>query len=416
MNEVTVSRVSHQYDAKIMPFGLRFGESQRGCLQVFGLFFLLPGLCIITASLGLFPTTKYPEIFSGVWFALMALGLAFAGFGMFMVFYRDFIDVDAKKLEIRMMRGLFIPKLKTRYAMTEFKEILLTRQINQNADSEDDVVFNLMMIAKNGQNLSMGGYSFLGNAIQVGLEIAGYSGLKFFDATVGARRELTLGDIQKLQPQMPDDMTRYDMRGATFKWDEHIQSLSRLYIAQHNGNRFYKIEYPKRLVMRLVVSIFSYGFFMHFIGWNLVKLLNELADGFMSPHLFTSAEVFFTTMMLSFWTLFLIVLPLVMMIRALVFPAPFTIVGIGQGGLYLSIPKGVTARRSNKKRTLTEIVLRYQDIHGIEIKAKDYKWKAQKIENFIALRSGTEFYELASGLDKEQLEMIAADIKTHLRS
>lgn len=416
MNEVPVSRISRQYDAKKMPFGLRFGESQRGCLQVFGSFFLLPGICIITILLGLFPTTKYPEVFSGEWFGLMGLGVAFAGFGTFMVFYRDFMEVDAKKLEIRRMSGLFIPKLKARYDVTGFKDILLTRQIDSDSDGDTQIVFHLMMTSKDGQNVSLGGYSFLENAIQVGLDIAGHTGLKFFDATVNGRRELTLNDISKPQLQVKDDLARYDTRGAVFKWDNHVQSLSRLYTAQHNGQRYYKIADSKYLIMRLVMITFSYGFFIYFIGWDLRKILNELVDGFMSPQLFTSVEVFFTTMLLSFWTLFLIVLPFFMMVRAVFLPAPYSIIGVAQSGLYLRIPKSISVRRGDRKRILTDVLLRYQDIHGIEIKAKDYKWKAQKIENFIGLRAGAEFYELASGLDKEQLEMIAADIKTHLRS
>jgi len=76
----TVATPINYYDIEDVPYGLRLGGTNKGCLTFFGIFFILPGIFIIGTMLQLIPVSKIPEPYSGSWWAMTGLGFAFIFF------------------------------------------------------------------------------------------------------------------------------------------------------------------------------------------------------------------------------------------------------------------------------------------------------------------------------------------------
>ena len=411
---------SHEYDLKEISYGFRLGEGQAGCLKVMGMIFMTPGIFMLLALFQLI-SVKTPPPQSVEWLGLLGLALAFLCFGLFMGFYRSYTDIDLRRREVRAMSGLFSMQQKDRYALDDVKELGISRMVVPDSDGPDDVVFPVNMLSDKGHNFVLGYYRDMADAMRVAVTIAGRLGVKVYDTTVAARPEITAADILRQAAKTWGDAVpaAYSTQGLPFVWDGNNNSLSQLLTAAANGVNFYRVEYPKYLLPRFFVVVFAWGFYINFFGWRIDQSIVEIFSGYFDHLFFSSVEIFFTTIIGSAFALFLIVAPLLSFIYLALRPARYIFIGVGGNGLYLHDPTPLRLKRRNFRTEANNLLIRYADIKGLDIKIKKARkdgkqWKIEKVDNFIALRVGTDFYEIACGLEREQLEIIARDIRNHM--
>lgn len=399
--------------------GFRLDDVQRGCLRLFGIIFMLPGAFIL-ASLFKFTSTKTPEYGSLEWTGLLILGLAFVTFGLVLALYRSYIDIDLKNREVRVMQGIWRAKRGESFPLDSLEKLTVSRIVNTNSDASDGVSFPVTLVALNGHNFSIGYYVHIADALRIAAVISTRLGLKAYDTTVKPHIEITSADIQGREKfgdsSLSANLSNYNIRGLSFKWDGRTESLSRLSTARRDGIIFYKIEYPKLLLRELVVLLFFTGAFISFLGWRIDQAIPEILGGFFDPLFLQSAEVFFTTVFGSFFLLFLTA-PIISAVIKFLLPPAYALVGVGASGLYLHDPS--PKKLSYFPEPYKNLLIRYADIKGIDIKIKKPSrtsklWKIEKLDNFITLRTGTKIYEIGSGLDHEQLLTILEKIKPHL--
>ena len=311
------------------------------------------------------------------------------------------------------------------FPVGDIKELFISRMSVPTSDGPDDIVFAVMFLKTSGQDFPVGYYREMSEALRVSTEIAARMGLKIFDTTVDGRPEVNMSITRETTSGdqdgnfAPEPSSRYAYQNAPFKWDGYTASLSKLYTAKQNGVSFYKIQYPKFLIHRAIIALFGAGFIFYFFGWSIDTAIPKIFGGYLNPEFFTSVEVFFTTIFGTFFILFLFC-PIINVIVRAILPAKYCIVGVGSDGLYLHAPKAFRMGRRHKRKPFSHQLVRYTDIQGMDIKAKtetkDRKvWKSEKVNNFIGLRVGTDFYEVGCGLDMHQLQLIADDIKMHIR-
>lgn len=399
--------------------GFRLDDVQKGCLRLFGIIFMLPGIFIL-ASLFEFTSAKTPEYGSLEWAGLLILGLAFAAFGLTLGLYRSYIDIDLKSREVRVMKGLWHAKKDESFPLDGLEKLTVSRMVNADSDGLDNIVFPVTLVALNGHNFSIGYYVHMADALRIAAVISTRLGIKAYDTTVKPHIEITSADIQNKEKvedsSPPANLSNYNIRGLSFKWDGHTESLSRLSTAHRDGIDFYKIEYPKFLLRDFVISLVFMGAFLSFFGWRIDQAISEILEGFYNPLFLQSAEVFFTTAFGSIFILFLIG-PIISAIIKSLFPPAYALVGVGMSGLYLHDPN--PKRLSHRPEPCKNLLIRYADVKGMDIKTKKAPresklWKIEKFDNFITLRTGTKLYEIGAGLDHEQLVTILEKIKPYL--
>jgi hypothetical protein len=394
------------YDAQQTPFGYRLGEGGRGCLAIFGFIFLLPGLYLL-ASLFQITPTKTPEALSGEWFGLLLFAVAFSIFGSALGFYRSFTEIDFKKQEIRISKGIFVAKIAESLPLSDFNSIVITREVSPNTESDDEFVYPVRLNAKNGRHCILANYSRLEDSIKLAVEVGARSGLKSYDKTTAAELELTTHDTnQKLDTDMSSPVL--DLRDTQFIWDGNIASLSQLWTGQLHGMPIYKIVYPKHLGRRLIPLAMGMGFFIYLFGWRIDKVSVEIFSGFFDASFTTSAEVFFSTIFGSLFVIFLIYAPAIGVLIGALSKPQYSVIGIISSGLYIGGTK--------KSEVLT---LSYDKIKSLDIKTANKiegqkQWKLEKRNNLIALRFGDKYYEIAKGLDLNQLQKIAGEISQRM--
>jgi hypothetical protein len=407
-----------QFNLETTPFGFRLHTHKVGCFRVFGVFFLLPGLLMLAALFELIEV-KSPPHGTIEWIVLFLLGLAFSGGGLALSLYRSYILIDTRLQKVIKQEGLFRLKNSDEVSLQQITEIIISRTIITDSDGPDYVAFPIILQAKNGHNFTLGEYHEMNDAIKVAIPIASRLGLKVFDSTIDGKPEIKTYQADKNEDLRQDTISsKYNYHDLNFKWDGHDNSLSRLLIANARGIIFYKIEYPNFIISRLIVALFSLGFFISFFGWKIHETVPEVLSGFWHDNFLTSPEVFFSTIFGTIFILFLLT-PVLLVPITWLRPRKFSIIAVGSDGLYLHDPHALTMGRKTLGKPIQNQLHRYSDIIGMDLKTKKQNrsrktWKWEKRDNFIGLRVGQEFYELAVGLDKEQLEIIANSIKPHM--
>lgn len=400
--------IAGNYDAQQTPFGYRLGAGGSGCLTVFGFIFFFPGFYFLASLLQL-TSTKTPAPLSGEWFGLLLLAVAFTIFGSVLAFYRSTTEIDFKRQEIRILRGIFSVRIIDRFPLSDFNSIIITRELLQNADSDDEIVYRVLMNATSGRHFVLANYRILADSVRLAVEIGARCGLKVFDKTTATHLELTTQDtIQKLDTESSSILPVLDLKATQFIWDGNMSSLSQLWAGQLHGMNIYKIVYPKFLGRRLIPLIMGVGFFIYLFGWRIDKVSVEIFSGFFDGAFMTSAETFFSTIFGSLFVIFLIYAPAISLLIAVLSKSQYAIIGVMSSGLYLEDPKKIDA-----------LTLSYDKIKSLDIKTADKsegrkQWKWEKRNNFIALRSGDKYYEIAKGLDFNQLQKIAGEISQRM--
>lgn len=405
------------YDAQPTSFGYRLGSGGRGCLTIFGFFFLIPGLYLL-ASLFQFTPTKTPEPFSGEWFGLFLLVLAFSIFGSALSFYRSFTEIDFKKQEIRILKGVFSAKVTERFPLNDFYSIIVTREVSQSADSDDEIIYPVRLNAKSGRNFVLANYLILADSIKLAVEIGARCGLKAYDKTTPAEIELTTQDTtQKLETEASS--TVLDLKDIQFIWDGNLTSLSQLWTGQRHGMPIYKIIYPKFLGGKLVPLVMGVGFFIYLFGWRIDKVSVEIFGGFFDDAFITSPEVFFSTIFGSLFVIFLVYAPAISLLIATLSKPKYVVIGILSSGLYMDDPFGIASRKHFPPQKIKSLTVYYEKIKRLDIKTADKsqhrkQWKWEKRNNYIAIRFGNKYYEIANGLNLNQLQKIAEEISQRM--
>ena len=395
------------YNLETIEAGFLINNSKRGCLRVFGILFLLPGLLIL-AALFQIVDIKTPQSGTGEWAGLFLLGLAFIGFGSAISFYRSHIVIDLRRKQAIRMQGLLNLKGRESFSLENVTEIIISRMVIPDSDGPDQIVYPVIFLDKKGHHFEVGYYREMAMAIRVAMDIAERLGVKIYDTTIDGRPEITAADMVAAgaAPETANLLSRYDFSGLQFKWDGHKNSVSKLLTASKGGINFYKIQQSKFLWQRTIITLFGVGFFIHFFGWAIHETVPKIFRGFLEPNFLRSPEVFFATIIGSAFAIFLFS-PIIFLILKVIMPAEFTIIGVGTDGLYL-----------HQKRKRHEFI-RYADIPGLDVHAKESDTKKHKFwqnmsDNYLGLRAGTNFYEIGKGLEREQLQIIAEDIKPHI--
>jgi hypothetical protein len=410
--------VISEFNLESTPYGFRLHTHKVGCFRIFGLFFFVPGLLML-ATLFEVIEVKSPSHGTVEWVVLFLMGLVFLFGGLALGFYRSYTLIDTRQNKIIKQQGLLRLKKSDEFLLDNVTEIVISRIIITDSDGPDYPAFPVILQAKNGHHFSLGEYQEIDDAIRISIEIAGRLGLKVYDSTIDGRPEIKSGQMNRNPSsdtvQIPN---KYKYQELDFKWDGNQESLSRLNIARSSGVSFYKVEYPKFLISNMIVCLFSLGFFVSFFGWKFHEIIPEILGGFFDDNFLKSPEIFFSTIIGTVFTGFLLI-PTLLLPIAWLKPHKFAIIGVGADGLFLHDPHIAMMGKKMTKKPLQNLLVRYSEIIGMDIKTKQQRgkhkiWKWEKRDNFIGLRVGREFYELGSGLDKEQLQRIAEDIKPYM--
>ena len=123
-----------------------------GCLAVFGLPFLIAGICVSLISLGLFPLQNSGQL---PWFGrpmLLLMGVIFTLVGGTLVFGRSWTKVDATGRTIVKQMGLLVPMSTATHRLDDYASVLLDFQ---RGDSDSADQFPVSLKARTGKNLRL---------------------------------------------------------------------------------------------------------------------------------------------------------------------------------------------------------------------------------------------------------------------
>ncbi len=123
-----------------------------GCVAVFGLPFLVAGICVSLISLGLFPLQNAGEV---PWFGkpmLLLMGVIFTLVGGALVFGRSWTRLDATGRTVVKQMGLLVPMSTTTHRLDDYASVLLDFQ---RGDSDSADQFPVSLRARTGRDLRL---------------------------------------------------------------------------------------------------------------------------------------------------------------------------------------------------------------------------------------------------------------------
>lgn len=130
-----------------------------------------------------------------------------------------------------------------------------------------------------------------------------------------------------------------------------------------------------------------------------------------------SAETFFVTIISSFFFLFLVLAPVISLLKKMLSRKPFELIGVLPTGLVLYSPYAPFKWRFRGMRKGKALKVSYDDVHNLIVKAEDLpKWKIMKMENCIGIRLRDKLIEIGKELNSLQLNQIADEIRRYIKS
>lgn len=396
--------------------GLKIQDRGAQALRVVGVFFAMMGGLVIAVVMGLIPAESHPVLFSGEWISVFAIGAIFFAVGGGAFLYTNYFEFDFRRQEGLKVKG-FGRKDVERVSLPDFKEIVVSRERDTNGDSYNDYLYPVFLRGEGQSDVVIGKYSDVSNALAVAQVVESHTGLKAIDSVLGEGKEFSFTSSDKAGGFDIVDVNRSYMRDIPFAGDGNYNSFSRLYRGRHQGGTFYKVEYSDSFIPNVIGICFAWGIYYWLFRDSLYKGVVEfVANGGHIEFEGMSAEQFFGTFFPVLFFIFLVVLPVIGLIKKIALPRPFELIGVGAKNLLLYSPMAYLEWDVKGLRKRKALIVGYNDIHDLKIKAvENPKWKFMKLENGIGLRVGDKFVEIGKGLDEIQLIQIADEIKAHMK-
>ena len=183
-----------------------------GCVAVFGLPFLVAGICVSLISLGVFPLQNADQV---PWFGkpmLLLMGVIFTLVGGALVFGRSWTRLDANARTIVKQMGLLVPMSTTTHRLDDYASVLLDFQ---RGDSDTADQFPVSLRARTGRDLRLFSSTQYAEARARATAIAGVFRLDIEDRSTdhpvrlsAAQADLSLQHRMRLEHQRDELVVR----------------------------------------------------------------------------------------------------------------------------------------------------------------------------------------------------------------
>ena len=382
-----------------------------GCLRVFGLFFLLPGLMVLGMALGIVPTTPPLEPGTIPWAACLFMGLIFSAVGGWIAFYTTKLVFDSNRQQVQFYGGLMFKRLSmSGESIADFPRLIL-RVAEISDDGAASYYYMLQLERQNGIALPVARFTEVQAALSLAKLIQQrFSHLEVVDKTMETPKVLSANDMDHqlaMKEAAPRQLAKAEIDGLRFREVVSAGSYSRLFQAEHKGGTVFKVQYPKHFVMRLIVLAGCYAFYGNFMGWDVRRQWDWFTKEIDVTNF--TVETFFSSIMAGAWFLFLIVLPAIGVIKEWVKKPRQAILFVERDHLLVDDMSPQTQRG---KYHIIKDVIRQDEIRGIDVKAEGKDtWKIAKRANMLVIRVPKGMIRTAHALDKSQLEVIRETIQ-----
>lgn len=383
-------------------------------LRFFGLFFLLPGLFMVGALLGLVPVSNMPASGTMEWVLLFFLGLAFVGAGGWMVFYTTGMVFDGLQSAVVTSSGWSFLRLKSQsQPLSQFRQMVMTYQ-EESDDSSAVYYYALWLEDGRGFHQPVARYRDVRATMDLALKLNERFAFNLLDKTMKQEKLLNEDDLIDALRQPGQGSSRFisrkEIEALPFRSPVPGKAYSTLEKAAYKGGTVFRVTYPKFIVMRLFVLGVTLTFFTNFMSWDIdgyVKMYSEFDIHNLNP------EMFFSTVLATLFILMLVVFPVIGLLREILKKPRYAILFVEPDFLTIDDMDMQTERGRYHPIGVT---LRRGDIQSVDIKAASAKtWKIAQYGNGLLIRTRTGIMHTAQALDEAQLEAIRADISTIMR-
>lgn len=386
-------------------------SKQRGCLRVFGLLFLGPGLLVTGLALHIIPSKEPLSYGTPEWAACLLLGLAFIAAGGWLVFAAARIVFDGQRLCLRLSGGsVFGLRDRLTVPFAEFQNLILTREEETDDSFSHAYYYILALETSRGRLYPVARFTRLPDAFRLAGKLVSRHGLTLLDKTMSQARSMTVSDIDKALALSREATSRIPSRdamktlvfckvpGAGAGWS----SLER---AEYKGGVIFRVTYPKQIIQRVLITACTLYFFSRFINWDIASYMDFYQD-FWSIKL--TAETAFTGGFFIFAFLLLVVIPVFSLLAEFIKAPRRAILFVEADVLSIKDTYGRAVQQNARDFRLT---MRRDDIDGLEIKAAGKQaWKVAKLENCLLIRTRQGIVRAAQGLDEAGLLILQDQI------
>jgi len=148
-----------------------------GCLGIFGLPFLLAGIFLLIAALGIIPFSNASEIPGWSYLLMGVMALVFSGVGAALVFGRSWIILNRNTGSVIVARGLLVPMHKRQYLLKDYHCLELRFQPG---DSDTADSYNLWLKSDDSELRLYNGTDY-GATVTEGLKLGAFAGYDLLD-------------------------------------------------------------------------------------------------------------------------------------------------------------------------------------------------------------------------------------------
>lgn len=310
-----------------------------GCLSIFGLPFLLAGIFMLLATVGIIPFSNASEVPSWSYLLMGLMALVFCGVGAALVFGRSWVILNRRAGSVIVAKGLLVPMDKRHHLLNDYSCIELRFQPGD-SDTADSYT---LWLKSDGSELRLYSGTDYGIAVSEGLKLSEFTGYDLIDKSSDHAQLVSVKEIPEPTTE-PDSDLRKPLR------PQYLHCL-----VEEDGSDL-KISVPLRplkpwILLEAVIPLVI-----------LVFVLRPLLAFFYHTNTPAMVGNFF----IFFILLFFVVLPLLGIIRKVTSAKGFEcIIQVNRQGIRISYP------RQSKKGIM---------IDSSEIISLDYSTQSSQLE------------------------------------
>jgi hypothetical protein len=158
-----------------------------GCLGIFGLPFLVAGVFLVLAAVGIVPMENAAEVPAWAWPVMVGMGMVFVGVGGGLAFGRRWVTVDTGRNLVLSQWGPLVPLRTQEHRLEGFEEVRLVLRPGD-GDSSDryDVI---LWPRRGGKEVPLSSSALYGESRELAAAVAKFTGFTLVDAsTPGGER------------------------------------------------------------------------------------------------------------------------------------------------------------------------------------------------------------------------------------
>lgn len=175
-----------------------------GCLSIFGLPFLLAGIFMLLATVGIIPFSNASEVPGWSYLLMGLMALVFCGVGAALVFGRSWVILNRRAGSVIVAKGLLVPMDKRHHLLKDYNCIELRFQPGD-SDTADSYT---LWLKSDGSELRLYSGTDYGIAVSEGLKLSEFTGYDLMDKSSDHAQLVSVKEIPEPTTEPDSDLRK----------------------------------------------------------------------------------------------------------------------------------------------------------------------------------------------------------------